>query len=92
MTTTPEFIVLDASLGAPLVLVLKSTSLWKDIPEGGILRRGTSGDPVTVFAARSLAAEAVRRTESYDARKDLERGRPGHPLELSISRLERRAV
>ena len=87
MTPTPEFIVLDESFGCPMSLTLKS-GIWHGLPEGGILRRGMSGAPVTVIASRTLASEAVKRTHDYDAKRNAD----APEIELSISRLERRAV
>jgi len=75
-----QYIVLDASLGAPLSLLRKPSALWPAVPPGGILRRGMDGGPVTVFPSRKAALAAIQRTLAYDTGRSCE-------LEMSVSRL-----
>lgn len=62
------FIVCTRNWGDPLELVTRSCSLWKDIPKGGILLRGSA--TASTFLTRRDARNAIARTETYFIGRD----------------------
>jgi hypothetical protein len=57
------FIVNEEMGGGPCVLLKHNTSMWKNVPRGGVLLNDTR--EVTVFATRKKARAAIKRTMAW---------------------------